>query len=526
MTTLNRTVSTLLLAILAVASLPSLSQGQTRGGSGGKPVSVPDNTRSKSPSDSAAKPTSPPASGQSPVPASPKSSIAAVPMADSPLHIDSVGLSVSIPLNAKVDSTIVGGRTTVQIVPEDQSWIMNIQTPVTSNERATVADAAQQTIALLQGSVGVLDKDNERVLSTDARIIDRIDDLTLPGGRSSRFYVSLPEAKGNARVVKGYTIFKPGPKQYVVFELICGEPFLEKARGAYETTVGTATFASSDALMLDRMGAIKSGVAFFSQLSEQDFNEAMGSGENARERWYRFYKPSPDGNTAKDEELGYVGIKFWHGKRGEIDSSRRISDFSPVERQEGLLVRVRSRILAGQAIGDNEGIFFMTPDRSEEAWSFKTAARESAGKQKALASETGARLNDSLQVIRAEPGKPTTTISPPILSEGYISQFETFLLPRLMAHKKIEGDFGFYAYQAWPAGTVTFRKDTFRREKTSGEDVYTLTSRIRDDADVQVTTIDASGNPIEVVFKDGAVRQAIDLPTLKQIWQQKRLPLE
>ena len=481
-------------------------------------VPVPDNARGKTPVPK-------PAPQPQVVPApkiEPKGSVGAVVMADEPLRLESVGLTVQIPEGTRVESARMNGRQVTQLVEASGLWILNIQTPQTSNEAATIKQATDQTLSLLQGSVGVVDPNQETIQSTDAKVLLREDDLQLGGGTASRLYVSLPEMDHKSRVVKGYTIFKPGPKQFVVFELLCGEVNFGAARVAYEATVATAQFVSSSDLMMTRMAGVKAGTALLLQLSEQDWLSAMEP--EGKEQWYRMYKPGADGSRQSATEVGYYGVRFWRGMRGEVDSTKKKADFNTTERQEGYLVRVRSRVISGKAIADNDGVFFMTPDRSEEAWSFKTAAREIDGKQSALASESGARTGEDLQIIKNEPGKATMTIKPPV-KEGYMSQFETFIMPRVLAQKGIEGEFGWYAYEAWPSGTVTFRKDVVKKD--AAEKQTRVVTTIRPDARPQTAVFDEFGRLIGTqLTDDGLVREPIDIATLKQIWQQKGLPTD
>lgn len=518
-TLISRTTTYPLIAVLALLFSPLVipALGQSKPNKG---IPVPSNTGGPS-----AKPAEKTAQ-QPTVPAprvAPKGSVGAIPLADEPLRLESVGLTVFLPEGTRVESARINDRSVTQLVAGDGLWLMNVQTPQTSNEATTIKDALEQTLALLQGSVGVTDPEQTRILETEAKVLERVDSVQLEGGEGARLYVSLPEGSKKGRVVKGYTIFKPGSRQFVVFELICGEVNFGAARVAYEGSIATARFESSNDLMLSRMTAIKSGTHFLMQLSPQDWLDALEP--EGKEQWYRMYRPSPDGNASGDVEIGYYGVRFWRGKRGEIDSTKRESDYNVVEQQDGYLVRVRSRVLGGKAIADNDGTFFMKPDRSEEAWSFKTAARSRDGKQQAVASESGARIGEDLQVIKVEPGKASTTIKPQV-REGYICQFETFVLPRLLAAKGIEGEFGWYAYESWPAASTSYRKDAVKGHSADGRVV--VTSTLRPDSPPQIATFEqGSGKLLGTELGDGGiVREPVDLASLRLLWQQKGLPTE
>lgn len=509
------------LFVAAILSLlPSVCLGQNKPNRG---IPVPTNAGRPSQPTTTPNPQTPPAPVVPAPKVAPKGSVGAVHMADEPLRLEAVGLTVNVPEGTRVESARISDRVTTQLIAADGLWLMNIQTPQTSNEASTIKQAADQTVALLQGSVGVTDADQKSILETEAKILERVDSMNLEAGEAARLYISLPEASRKGRVVKGYTIFKPQPKQFVVFELICGEVNFPAARVVYEATVATARFTSSDDLMLSRMTAIKSGTSLLVRLSDQDWATAMSP--EGKEQWYRMYQPSLDGNTAGEQEVGYFGIKCWRGMRGEIDSTKRATDYNSAEKQEGLLLRVRSRILTGKAIADNDGVFFMTSDRREEAWSFKTAARDLSGKQLAVASESGARVGEDLQIVKIEPGKPSSTIKP-MVREGYISQLESFILPRLLAAKGIEGEFGWYAYESWPSATTTYRKDVVTRSSDGAQ--LTVTSTLRPDGSPQVDTFDATTKRLlGTELNSGQIlREPIDLASLRLLWQKKNLPTD
>lgn len=453
----------------------------------------------------------------------PKGAQGAVPLADTPLKLDSVGLSMRVPVGASMESTMIGGRRTVQVIAEDGKWLFNVQTPQTTNFKTGIAQALDETLTLIQGSYGIVDPDQKEILTTQAQILEKEPDLTLPGGKAARLYVSLPASDGKSRVVKGYTIFKPGSNQFVVFELVTAEKEFSRSRTAYEAAVGTAAFTDSEQLNLQRGAAVKAGTAFMQGLSEADYVKAM----DGPETWARLYKPATSGTPMDSQELGYRGVKFWQGQRGEINPSKAKSNFSKAEQQEGLLVSVRGRILVEGGVGDTLGIYFMTPDRNEETWTVRTVFKDKDGKVLAQASETGARIKDDVTVVKEESGRPATHVKPPIMGEGYISQFETFLLPRLIALKGIETELGFYAYQSAPSGTITFRRDAASREGGGGSTAHwKIVSTLREDLPPQETTLDPKGNLIRTSLDDGRVWEPVDLEQLRRMWQSKGLPVD
>lgn len=487
-------------ACLIVFASPVLGQGSGTG------VSVPNNSAGRR-----QQPTSRPADSRP----KPVASNGVVTFAAEKFRLDSVGLEMSLPEGATAQSTSIGGRATVQILPAKNNWILNIQTPQTSNPKATIEEAADKTVALLQGSVGVLDPDQKTVLETEARVLERKDNLQLAGGPSSRFYVSIPN-NDRTRLIKGYTIFKPTAQQYVVFEFITSESEFAKVKPVYEAVVATASFADSEAVMAERGVFIEAGEAFFAGLNEADYVAAM-QGEKA---WQRLFKPAATGAAMDAEELGYRGIRFWRGQRGEVDPSKPAKSYSKMEQEPGFLCSVEGRLAVQGKWADTRQIYYMKPDRSAEAWSVITVVRDASGKQVAAATETGARDGTSLNIVTTEPGRPVETVNPPV-PEGYISQFETFLLPRLLVRKKVQTTIGSYT---WSRTRVSFRKDEVSRESAGRNGLWTIKTVFRDQDAGQTYSYNEKGDMIRGEVEGFGVWEPMEPAKLFRLWENKGLP--
>ncbi len=489
-------------ALIGLSS-PVLGQG---GGGGGGGVSVPNNSGGRRAEPSTRAPKTRP---------DPAASNGVVTFAADKFRLDSVGLEMSLPEDATAQSTSIGGRATVQVLPAKHNWILNVQTPQTSNPKATIEEAADKTIALLQGSVGVLDPDQKSVLQTEARVLERKDNLKLAGGPSSRFYVSLPNTD-HTRLVKGYTIFKPTAQQYVVFEFITSESEFAKVKPVYEAVIATASFADSEAVMAERGVMIEAGQAFFAGLNEADYVAAM-QGEKS---WQRLFKPASTGSAMDAEELGYRGIRFWRGQRGEVDPGKPANTYSKLEQETGFLCSVEGRLAVQGKWADTRQIYYMKPDRSAEAWSVITVVRDAGGKQVAAATETGARDGNSLNVVTTEPGRPVETVSPPV-PDGYISQFETFLLPRLLVRKKVQTTIGTYS---WSRTRVSFRKDEVSRESAGHNGLWTIKTVYRDQDAGQTYSYNDKGDMLRGEVEGFGVWEPMEPAKLFRLWENKGLP--
>ncbi len=446
--------------------------------------------------------------------APPRTAGVAVELADAPFNFDEVGLTMYLPRNATAQSTMIGERKAVQIVPDDQKWVINIQTPASPRLDTTIKEAADNTWALIQGAYGTLDKDQKVILETKATLIDRVSNLRLSSGAvCERLYTSVPRPDGS-RLVKGYTIFKPAADTFAVFELITDETQFALARPLYEASVATASFLDPETLNAARGALVKAGVAFFAGLTDADYAAAFAGG---REFVHRLSMPSRTGNPNDARELGFRRMKFWKGKRSDVGGVTSARSGS----QDGYLARIQARMLFDERVIDSEATYFMSPDRSEETWTLRTVVWGPKGERLGSATETGGRVGRDLNVVIHDSGKPPEELRPFVPAEGYVSQFELFLLHRLLVTKRIQTELAFYTYQS-QSRSVSLRRDFPQPIGTSGN--WDVVTTFRDESTPQRYSYDAQGNLLRSVLDDGSVWETIDSDELQRLWQRKGLP--
>lgn len=441
-----------------------------------------------------------------------------VEMAEEPFSLDAVGLSVRLPVGARAQTTSFGGQTSVQVIPTDSTWLMRIQTPRVPNKQMSALEVAIEAMNQLLGSVSVEDQ-RGGALGTFGQVLKEPHEVNL-SQKAARFYVWLPNSANSAAVVRGYTVFKTGPDQFCAFDLTTAEPEFARVQGIYEATVATAAFVDSIELSEIRGQLVKSGLSLFQNLSEQDLRELVGDGA---ERWERLYRPSTTGAVNDDEEIAYRRVRAWFGKRGELDPDRTRGTGTSADNRPGYLMQMDARGVDGQTVIDSRAIYFMSPDRSDEAWVVRNAIREPKG-DPIVSSEIGGRSGTSMSVTTSSSAVPSQTIRPTIQGEGYINGFEAMLLPRILIRAATPGEYGFYAYQS-KAGTIRLRRDTVE-QPADRAGVWRITTRLGEDQKPQVSYYAADGRLIRTELPDGSVWEPIELERLVQIWRSKGLPTD
>jgi hypothetical protein len=408
------------------------------------------------------------------------------------------------------------------VAAPDNSWLVNITIHETTNTGLTIQEALQSNLEQLKFRFGVTDAGRDRVVETQVQVLEQQDTITINGQSASRAYVSTPSGEGNKRIVKGYTFFKPSARQFVVFELIVPGEAFNRVRPIYETVIGTAGFADPSVVQAAYAAAVKAGVALFQQVTDADYLAAI----NKKEQFHRLYKPASSGSPGDADELGYRALKFWSGKRGEVDANRKPSDWKGADLTDGYLCQLTVRLLDGSNVIDTVARYFMTADRMHESWAVVMVRTDPKGRELGRWEETGARADRDVRVLVVEPGAKNRPIEPYIQGEGYISQFESYLLPSLLMQKAIsegmETEFGFYNYRS-ESENISLRRDTVARDRQLGG-VWTISTKFRDDTKPQRSVFNEKGDLIRTELPDGRVWEPISKEALLELWRRKGLP--
>lgn len=446
--------------------------------------------------------------------------------ADEPLSIESIGLTMKIPLGAEVRTERTGGQVSVAMVHREQGWLITIQAPRTRATETTVTQAAELTMKSVLSADGWDGKDirGNRIADpvTAGRILDRTPNFQIPGiaAAGERFYLTVP-GPTKQPVVYGYTLFKIAPDRFLTFQVSAPEANFDKVRRVYELAVATATVQDTEQLSAQRRELVIAGEAFLRRQDEKSFGTLL----DQPQRWYRFYKPAASGLPGDAEERGYRGLRFFRGTLAQTDAEAPAGAPSS-SNPEGYLAELSARLINRASAGgklqiiDISGRFFMTPDRKQEAWAVRTAVREE-GESPALFTETGTRSAQTMTVIVRAPGRPERVLKPEVPEIGYLNQFEVHAIPSLLAATGLKADFGFYPYLS-QTESITLRREEIDPGAAGGP--VTRRARARESDGPTVSTHRADGTLVRSVLPDGVVIEPTGLEELLALWRRKDLP--
>jgi hypothetical protein len=484
-------------------------------------------------------------------PASAGGVVVPVELSDEPVVIEAVGLSVRVPRGAVLSTTLIDAATSVTVVDPASRWTVGLSAPRTDRLDVTVDDAIEKAITDVLSADLVKDQRTGEVMGSRGAILERVRELRVAGSPEpgQRVYVALPVpggsgaagGAGGGRVVRGLVFFKPLPERFVKFELTCNEADFPAARQVFELMVASLTLSDPKAVMSARQNAIQAGIAWLGRLTPADYDAAVKAGGDAAgqtTQYFRFFRPSPTGDQADAQERGFRTVRFFKGTRAEVEAGSPPQAEGPANPM-GYLAEVKARLLndarsglsgsGGLEVIDVEGRYFVSVDRREETWAVTTAVWDGKAGRPVLFTETGTRTGPTMTVVVNAPGQPSKTIRPTLPPEGYITQVETFLLPRLLVRSGVEADLGLYAYQS-SAETVSLRRD--RLSKAGGDGAspekdgaaWVLTTRPRESDRPQRYELDAQGLVVRGEPAEGMAMVPIEPEALMKLWERAGLP--
>lgn len=472
--------------------------------------------------------------------------VATTPLSDELLTVEYAGLSMSLPAGSVMVQGANNEGTVYSVRAEDRTWAMEVQVRQTSSADATVHDTAELVSRNVENIAPTMRPGKGDVapkIGSSVELLQRLTQFSIAGcaNPGERLYFAVPGADG-AKQIMGYTILKPWPTTFVIFQLTCDESNFAKARSAYEVSIATAKFEDPAKGIAARAAALTAGTEFLSQMTE----EKLGKLADDTEHWFRWYTPGPNAAVAGDKdaaEIGYRIVKVSKGRRSDIGAEGGGGRDNP----SGLVVVTQVRLLqrgangAGRIAGqiDSETKAFSSFDRKDEAWVTTTISKDlkTPGAKPLTFSETGVRSGGSMSIVTRAPGKGDSVMQPTLRSTQYITVAETPLLGSMLvldAASRAKAstavgengatELGFYAYRA-DASTISLRRETVGRDAKRAN-AWTVRSRQRDEKVFTLSVYRDDGVLVRSELPDGSVWEPIEPEALLKLWKSKNLPVK
>ncbi len=455
----------------------------------------------------------------SPNPSTPSTSF--TELENDPITIDSIGLTLNLPLGSQAETVRIGNSTSTGVSFPKNLGTLIIKEQRTSNDDLTYIKAAQSIRDQLLAAPGMT-------------VIGEEPNLRVGIWPGYRFYVRSTPNTTNARTgspsnFRGVTVFGHKSHAFLIFDFTFSgsDTQFQQAKVLYETSIATMNLQEMSSQALKRVAGFNSTNALLDQLSIEDYDAVLTGKNNAR--WDRLYTPAKSGDEMDAKEHGYRRIRSWSGYKGELGTKDK-AKWNTEDRKLGYLVQIDSMAIEGPLRIESRAFFFMTLDGNEEIWTIRMTLKDSSQSEfddeptQQDSAITGARIGGKLTITSADGKTPPKTISPFIPENGYITQVQSYLITALIAHKQLQGDFASYAYNPM-TNSVTLRWD-ISEQPSHSPDMWSITSKTSPDSPPSVTLYNAHGDLMRVRLTAGRQWEPIKLDRLLDLWKRKGLPLE
>ena len=443
----------------------------------------------------------------------------AVQLDPTPIQIEGLGLSIRPPAGHELSTNTRGGLITSSIRLPGDLGAVGLQLRSDAAEPSLLEIEAQ----IIENLLG-LPEDTEgltidtQVTTDQGDLLGRSPIINSPSRMIRPFYFSLKE--GNKPVRRGVAIIPLTASEHAMVTLITRPSAFDEARQIFEIMLASIEIADIDSVDQRRGNAIDAGVSVLGSLGRADYDAILS---DIPEQFERIYRPAPGGAEQDEVEVGYRRIRAWIGPQTDITTREPDPDRSPSE-SDGYLLRIDGLVFLddGQR-ADSRSIYYLSRDRTKEAWTVEMAVRDTRGSKPEIWTEIGARSGKSMTVQISSGGKASHTARPLIEGAGYVSRLESYLLPQLLIRAEKPGEYAFYAYdQTAEANRIRF-VSLDRPEDRPGTWLVT-TRRLNEQTDA--ATYNQFGRLIRSESSDGLIKRPIEFRRLYQLWDSKDLPLD
>ncbi len=414
------------------------------------------------------------------------------------LELPTVGLSMHMPAGC----TYVlkpGSERRMEAAATDLSWHAAIDIRKTADDTLTPTDIANETIQTMVTSV--------MNASVRSRASLHIGDLV-----AEQIVIKKRSRPGQPDMVVSYTIFKPMPNIFVVYNVWCPAEHAETVLTLHKPAIYSIRYTDPAAYAIQRDEMIAPVNRILDNLDEKDYRKLI-----IPEQWYRVYTKD---NNDQTHELAYYRVR-------ESISPKSAIGGSITSNEMGLLVRLDSRYLIqpdGSEYFDIQSTSWMSLDRSEEQWSIRSArfVKRNATSYHAASHSTitGTRSGAKIDVVIDIPPASAQVIEVRQPTKSYINQAEQQLIFRLLKSLG-DGSYGMYIFEP-VKGRIVFRTETVTKEE-SGTGWRSVSLRAKDVMPNQIT-FDNNGIVRRSVTSTGQVTVPTTLKEIHKLWKTAKLP--
>lgn len=463
----------------------------------------------------------PPVARQSAEAPSPEA-LRAAGLEPAPVTSEPLGVRLHPPLKSRVEHNEVRGKPSLLLADganTPPTWTLRVLRVVTVETNPSAGQRMADQIEKLKSAGG--DAFTVSILSNEPmRIADREAQLA---------YIKQSFKEGQS-AVSGTLLVPAGGRTMLAFSVYTTPNDLDQVRSLMNKMFQTITLRDTSQVVAELSARLKNGRDLLASLTPQRLQSLAGE-----TMWTRIYRPDGSGDPrrgvqAGEQEVGYSQVQIIKGPRGAVDFNKRPSNYNAAEQEQGLLVRIRGRVIGSRRRGifyDSVAAYWVAWDQSEELWSVVGTHRQ--GQASRSEAETGVRMAPSvsrpepiLQVHRAEASGPYEWMVPNV----YLSQSIAWMLGKVLPRDIDEPrEYAWYHYNGREAEPKLTRRVDRWEKADDGSGHWILRTRLKPDAEAIITRYDDEGNFIRQTRPDGVVMEPTTLKELRRLWESKGLPL-
>lgn len=424
-------------------------------------------------------------------------------LSEKAIELPSIGFSIHFPLNSRVTKQPQSSRR-IMVQSNDSTWIATVDVDITTNSDLTIKEVAVNTINKINKTYPV----TSQIVITEP-MIDKHD------SRQIEVTVKLPS---NVEEYRLYTIMNPSPQNFLVYTMWCSKENSADVKKLYDDSVKSIRFSDPEDILNQRLTAIDATENVISKINPLTYSSLLIS-----QRWFRIYRKIKE--SADEQEIGYYRVEESMAPRGRLTPDRPPSNYSVLEREEGLLVSLIARYVQPDgSIYDVESTAWSSRDRKSEVWSIRAAMyprlQDGTYVSPSRSAMTGNRSGNRIDVSLEIPSAPLRNFSIQVPTKAYITQAERYLLYRLLKPWS-EVTYGMYYFDP-TLSKLIYRVDKIQAGDTQGQ--YHSEQKLNQDSLPNNVILDASGVIQRIDSSSGEITEPTSLEQIRKLWNSAGLP--
>jgi hypothetical protein len=417
-----------------------------------------------------------------------------------PLVAEPLGLRMHLPRGSAVTSRVVNDRVVYTITGGEGAWTMRLEAVYYPQPGATAASLTELQLK----SVDSLGR-QYRVLANEPREYGGVE------GRLAYVQQALDEGR---TIINGWLVLPRAPQTFVMLSMVATPEAHRRLGPTWNESFSTIELSSEAEVIARRDQRLAAGRAAVDTLTEERLRTVLGD-----RQWFRMYEPEARG---VETEVGFMSLQCVEAPRGQLTPERSPSNYSALEAEEGLMVLLEARAIIDATqkhYVDVQGRYWMSWDRSQEAWSVRMTQRQ--GDTSQTSGETGIRDRARLKVVTSTAESRTRDEADwTVTDKAYLCQPEVFCLGGLLPRDgSMTGEMEFFVYDSRHR-QLPRRMDRWNQTDDGNWELVTQSAL---DAAVIRQVFGPDGRRIRRIDGDGKITQRIDPQALRRLWESKGL---